>query len=82
MTVLEGTWEEVARHAPELMGRRVRLTVLEEAQPEIRNEGLLEALRLITERQEDQPESSGERTQEFIRAARNGGMYGLEPTDE
>jgi hypothetical protein len=73
MTVLEGTWEEVARHAPELMGRRVRLTVLEEAQPEIRNEGLLEALRLITERQEDQ---------EFIRAARNGGMYGLEPTDE
>lgn len=25
---LEGTWEEVATHAPELAGRRVRLTVL------------------------------------------------------
>ncbi len=25
---LEGTWEEVAAHAPELAGRRVRLTVL------------------------------------------------------
>lgn len=25
---LEGTWEEVAAHAPELVGRRVRLTVL------------------------------------------------------
>jgi hypothetical protein len=25
---LEGTWEEVAAHAPELAGQRVRLTVL------------------------------------------------------
>ena len=25
---LEGTWEEVAAHAPELMGRRVRLIVI------------------------------------------------------
>lgn len=25
---LEGTWEEIAAHAPELAGRRVRLTVL------------------------------------------------------
>lgn len=26
---LEGTWEEVAAHAPELKGRRVRLVVLD-----------------------------------------------------
>lgn len=26
--VLEGTWEEVAEHAPELKGRRVRLIVI------------------------------------------------------
>ena len=82
MTILEGTWEEVADHAPELAGRRVRLTVLEEPQTALRNEGLLEALRLIAERQKDQPESSGERTQEFIRAARDGGMYGLESADK
>jgi hypothetical protein len=25
---LEGTWEEIIRHAPELAGRRVHLTVL------------------------------------------------------
>jgi hypothetical protein len=25
----EGTWEEVIRHAPELAGRRVRVTVLD-----------------------------------------------------
>ncbi len=80
MTVLEGTWEEVATHAPELAGRRVRLTVPEEASAP-RNEGMLEALRLIAERQKDRPESSGERTQEFIREARNGGMYGLAPTE-
>jgi hypothetical protein len=29
--VLEGTWEEVAQHAPELSGKRVRLLVLDEA---------------------------------------------------
>jgi hypothetical protein len=28
--VLEGTWEEVAQHADELSGKRVRLTVLED----------------------------------------------------
>jgi hypothetical protein len=31
---LEGTWEEIVQHAPELAGRRVRLTVLEEAPEE------------------------------------------------
>jgi hypothetical protein len=30
--VYEGTWEEVARHAAELAGRRVRLTVLDDLQ--------------------------------------------------
>ena len=29
--VIEGTWEEVALHAAELAGRRVRLTVLDPA---------------------------------------------------
>ena len=29
--VLEGTWEEIARHAEELAGRRLRVTVLKEA---------------------------------------------------
>jgi len=26
--ILEGTWEEVSRHGPQLAGKRVRLTVL------------------------------------------------------
>ncbi|MDG3007905.1 hypothetical protein [Paludisphaera mucosa] len=28
--ILEGTWEEIASRGPELAGRRVRLTVLDE----------------------------------------------------
>jgi hypothetical protein len=31
--VLEGTWEEIARHADELSGKRMRLMVLEECSP-------------------------------------------------
>jgi hypothetical protein len=31
--ILEGTWEEIARLGPELAGRRVRVTILEEPTP-------------------------------------------------
>ena len=30
----EGTWEEVAQHGPELTGKRVLLTILDEPQPQ------------------------------------------------
>lgn len=40
--VLEGTWEEVARHADELSGKRVRLTVLEEGSPRQAGQSALE----------------------------------------
>ena len=30
----EGTWEEVLRHGSELVGRRVRLTVLDDVRPQ------------------------------------------------
>lgn len=31
---LEGTWEEILRHAPELVGQRVKLTVLSAQEPQ------------------------------------------------
>lgn len=31
--VLEGTWEEITRHGEELAGKRVRLTILDNAAP-------------------------------------------------
>jgi hypothetical protein len=76
MAVLEGTWEEILDHASELAGRRVRLTVLEETLPTQRNEGMLEALRLIAERQQGRRSTSGDDTQQMLREARDGGMYG------
>jgi hypothetical protein len=30
---LEGTWEEVSRHGHELIGRKVRITILEDPAP-------------------------------------------------
>ena len=32
-TILEGTWEDIARRGAELAGRRVRVTVLDDIEP-------------------------------------------------
>lgn len=81
--VLEGTWEEVAQHADELAGKRVLLTVLEEApapspQP---NEAMQEVMRRVAEMQAGMPYTSGEDTQEILRRGRAGEMYGYEPCE-
>ncbi len=76
--VLEGTWEEIAKHAESLVGKKLRVTVLED-EPMAKskpNEGMLEALRKIRERHKNMPESSGEDTLKMIREARSGGMFG------
>ena len=46
------------------------------------NEQMLGILRDIAERQKGRRYTSGEDTQELIRQARNGGMYGIEPLDK
>jgi len=78
--ILEGTWEEIARHADELAGKRVRLTVIEE--PSRPNEAMLAALRKIAEIQQEMTPTSGEDTRKLLREARDGGMYGLSPSGE
>ena len=78
--ILEGTWEEITEHAKSFAGKKVRVTVLEDA-PQTKakpNEGMLEALRRIGERHESMPESSGKDTLRLIREARSGGMFGDE----
>ena len=75
--ILEGTWEEITEHAKSLVGKKVRVTVLEDepiAKPKP-NEGMLEALRKVRERNKNVPESSGEDTLKMIREARSGGMF-------
>jgi hypothetical protein len=41
--IIEGTWEEVARRADQLAGRRVRLTVLDEPTTAAGHEGTVAA---------------------------------------
>jgi hypothetical protein len=89
--VLEGTWEEIARHAEELKGRRVRLTVLTEGDAEKRqgegprpNEAMLQAMREAEEIQRGmnpKPVPPGLDAVSLIREARRGAMYGYDPAE-
>lgn len=74
--VLEGTWEEISRHAKDFVGRKVRLTVLEDEAAPKPNDEMLEALRKVAERSKNMPVSSDEDTLKLIREARSGGMFG------
>lgn len=75
--ILEGTWEEIALQADAFIGKRLRLTVIEDApQP---NYAMLEALRKAAEMQGGMAFTSGEDTQRLLREARDGRMYGYEP---
>ena len=48
--VIEGTWEEILRHGPELAGRRVRVAVLDEpAAPVMLDEALAPLIRAAEE---------------------------------
>ena len=75
--VLEGTWEEIAKHAPEFTGRRLRVTVLEEQKPQP-NQKAAEIMKRVRELQKGMRFTDGSKTQEMLRAARNGGMFGGE----
>ena len=75
--VLEGTWEEIAEHAPEFSGRRLRVTIIEEKKPQP-NQKALEIMQRVKELQKDMRFTDGSKTQEMLRAARSGGMFGGE----
>jgi hypothetical protein len=74
--VLEGTWEEITRHAQEFVGRKVRIIVLDEEVSAKPNYEMLEALRKVSERSKNMPVSSDEDTLKLIQDARSGGMFG------
>lgn len=78
--VLKGAWEEITKHAQELVGQRVRVTDLdEEPTPKPKpNEGMLEALRKIKERHKNMRETGGESSVNIIRRGRAGEMFGGE----
>jgi hypothetical protein len=74
--ILEGTWEEITRHAKDFVGRKVRITVLEDEVSPAPNYEMLDALRKVSERSKNMPVSSDEDTLKLIREARSGGMFG------
>ena len=74
--VLEGTWEEIAKHAKRLVGRRVRLTIIDE-EPKIRpNKKALAVIQKVIDRQKNMRETSGESAVSIIRRGRAGEMFG------
>ena len=92
--VLEGTWEEIAAHAHEFMGKQVRL-VVEPANSEADmaakpleipvvgplNEGMRAALAEIRERQKGQRQTLGDGVA-IVRHGRTGPLYGREPVED
>ena len=79
--IYEGTWEEIAQHAAELAGRRVRLTVLEESAQIEPNRAMLEALHKVSARAKNMPTSSDTDTLTCLREARAGRMFGYDPAE-
>ena len=76
--ILEGPWEEIIRHADELSGKRVRLTIIEDEIPAGSNEPMLAALREVAAIQDGMRLTAGEDSHQLLRHAREGGMYGLD----
>ncbi len=81
--VLEGTWEEITRQASRLVGRKVRVTILDDEQIENPkpNFGMLEALRKVAERQKNMRETGGESSVDIVRRGRAGEMYGYDSSE-
>ncbi len=76
--VLEGTWEEISKHAKRLVGRKVRLTIIDEEPVTKPNEKALAVIQKVIDRQKNMRETSGESAVSIIRRGRAGEMFGDE----
>jgi hypothetical protein len=79
--VLEGTWEEIKRQSKKLVGRKVRVTVLDEEILPRPNQKALDVIRKVSERQKTMRETSGENTLDMIRQARSGAMFNYDSNE-
>jgi hypothetical protein len=82
--VLEGTWEEITQQSSRLVGRKVRVTILEDEPIKDKpkpNLAMLEALRKVRERNKNRRETGGESSVDILRRARAGEMFS-DDTDE
>ena len=82
--ILEGAWEDIRAHDAELIGHRVRLTILTTELPlkqlqivsQVPNEAMLTAMREAERIQEGMHPKSGSDSVAIIREGRAGAMYG------
>ncbi len=80
--VLEGTWEEIAKHAKRLTGKHLRVTIVD-PEPQTKrkpNEGMLEVIQRVQERQKGMRPTGGNAV-DIIRRGRAGEMYGYDPDE-
>lgn len=73
--VLEGTWEEIARQGKDLVGRRVRLLILEDEATAKPNRKALDVLNEIRAKQEGFRFTNGEKGVDIVRRGRSGEMF-------
>lgn len=73
--VLEGTWEEVARRAKDLAGRKVRLLILDSDAPAKPNKKALAVIKKIRQKQKGTRLTSGETGTDIVKRARSGEMF-------
>ena len=80
--ILEGTWEEIAAHANELAGKRVKVVVEPETAPAatIPNFAMLNAMREADETQKDMNPKMDDGVA-ILRQGRWGDMYGYPDAD-
>jgi hypothetical protein len=85
--IIEGTWEEIALHARELRGKRMKVMVLPDevgsTTPAARrpNEAALEAMPQADQIQEGMNPKPGSDSVTLIREGRAGAMWGYEPRE-
>jgi hypothetical protein len=73
--VLEGTWEEVAQYAKNLIGRKVRVTVLDDEVLPTPNKKMLDVINKVSENQKNRKETYGESSVDIVRRGRAGEMF-------
>lgn len=81
--ILEGTWEEIAAHAGELAGKRLKVIVETDApeavvRPNTKMLAAMQAADQIQSGMNPRPDSDGVA---IIREGRRGDMYGADPAD-
>ena len=87
MLELEGTWEEIAAHAAELSGRRVRVTVLDAAEngqdaaAMSPVERFRTSIRELEALDQEMPLTPGGDSVALVREGRAGPMYGYDPME-